>query len=83
MISGGCLCSWQRSVGRQVVVAEIGVSGRRYLAGCTVERVNWRGWYLIVGLILFGTPALVALGPLGVLLGVGAIVVWAINRYGK
>jgi len=45
--------------------------------------MNWRGWYLIVGLAIFGLPALAALGPFGVLLGVGAIVVWAFNRFGR
>jgi len=53
------------------------------LISTTIMLVNWRGWYLIVGLILFGTPALVALGPLGVLLGIGAIIAWAMNKYGK
>jgi len=60
-----------------------GASVLSNLAGCIVGEVNWRGWYLIVGLVLFGTPALVALGPLGVLFGLGAIVAWAVNRFGK
>lgn len=41
--------------------------------------MNYRSWYLIVGLII-GAPVLAIMGPIGVLVGIGGIVVWLMDQ---
>jgi len=45
----------------------------------TISDVNYRSWYLIVGLII-GAPVLAIMGPIGVLVGVAGIVAWLMDQ---
>jgi len=45
----------------------------------TICDVNYRSWYLIVGLII-GAPVLAIMGPIGLLAGVGGIVLWLMDQ---
>lgn len=41
--------------------------------------MNSRSWVLVIG-ILIGAPVLAIMGPIGVLIGIGGVVMWLMDQ---